>query len=432
MPFKYEDAASVPAASFKYDAPATPPAPKETDYSGLIADIIKLPSAVGEAGLNLISSAVAKPVSDVVGLGTIIADITGMADADPAKVKAKVQSGMTYQPRIPAGQAISQYNPLALAGKAVDWAGRGAEGIIAPPGAGPVRQAIGSGVREATAQAPGLIGIKAPPVLNAAGQGMRGTAEGLMTSALKPTLAQHQSGKAQTAVDTLLDEGINVTPGGVAKLQDKINSLNTEITSRVQASTKIIDKAEVAKRLDKVFSDFERQVTPTTDLVAIQRAYDDFMNHPLLNGNDIPVPLAQEMKQGTYRALGDKAYGELKGADMEAQKALARGLKEEIAKAVPEVHQLNAKESKLLDTLDVTERRALMDANKNPIGLGWLTTDPAKFAGWMTDRSPLFKSLVARMLNQASKVPPALSAGAPATGIGVSEYGMMPPPPGQQ
>ena len=40
---------------------------------------------------------------------------------------------------------------------------------------------------------------------------------------------------------------------------------------------------------------------------------------------------AQAMKQGTYRALGDKAYGELKGASIEAQKAQARGLKEELA-----------------------------------------------------------------------------------------------------
>ena len=45
------------------------------------------------------------------------------------------------------------------------------------------------------------------------------------------------------------------------------------------------------------------------------------MNHPLLIGNKMSVQRAQSMKQGTYRSLGNKAFGELKGADMEAQKA---------------------------------------------------------------------------------------------------------------
>ena len=60
------------------------------------------------------------------------------------------------------------------------------------------------------------------PVMKAIGvvPGMiQGTARQLMTSALKPTVAMHQSGDAAKAVDTLLKYGVNVTPGGVDKME---------------------------------------------------------------------------------------------------------------------------------------------------------------------------------------------------------------------
>jgi hypothetical protein len=135
----------------------------------------------------------------------------------------------------------------------------------------------------------------------------------------------------------------------------------------------------------------------------------------------MPVQLAQELKQGTYAALGKKSYGELKGADTEAQKALARGLKEEIATAVPAVSKLNAQESKLLTTLDVTERRVLMEANKNPMGLAWLASHPAAWAAFMADRSGPFKSLAARIVNKnAEAVPQLFVGGGIAAGQGIS------------
>src|SRR3990167_10396587 len=102
------------------------------------------------------------------------------------------------------------------------------------------------------------------------------------------------------------------------------------------------------------------------------------------------------MKQGTYKAIGGKNYGELKGAETEAQKALARGVKEEISSAVPNVAALNKREGNLLNALSVAERRALMDANKNPLGLGVL--NPATLALWLWDRSGWAKAMTARML----------------------------------
>jgi len=354
--------------------------------------------------------------------------LTGQ-QGDPAGFKKEVQEKLTYQPRTKEGVAIATKNPLAYVGRGIDWVGQKAENLIAPKTAGTGRQMLGAGVHEAINQAPGLIGMKAPEAAAAAQAALKQTARNTMQSALKPPIAAQMRGtgmgrpsEAAQAVDTLLNEGINVTRGGMEKMQGRIASLNNDIKAKIVGSNAIVNKQAVAWRLQKVMDDFTKQVTPTSDIAQIQKAWDEFLDHPLLQGNDIPVQLAQELKQGTYKSLGDRAYGELKSAEIEAQKTLARGLKEEIAAAVPEVRKLNAEESKLLNTLSLVERRVLQEANKNPIGLGWLTTSPTKFAGWMADRSPLFKSLVARMLNTASEIVPKAATPGKVAGVSAKAY----------
>ena len=115
---------------------------------------------------------------------------------------------------------------------------------------------------------------------------------------------------------------------------------------------------------------------------------------------DMPIQDAQAIKQGTYRVLSGK-YGEQGSALTEAQKTLARGLKEGIAQAEPAVAAMNAEESKLISTLGVVERRVLMQMNNNPQGLAALAKNPAAWANMMADKSPLFKSLAARLLNSS-------------------------------
>jgi len=120
----------------------------------------------------------------------------------------------------------------------------------------------------------------------------------------------------------------------------------------------------------------------------------------------IPIQKAQALKQGTQGILRKK-YGQQGSAEVEANKGLARGLREEIAKAEPSVAPLNAEEHKIIKTLGVMERRMLMDMNKNPAGLSLLAGNKAGFAAFLADRSAGFKSILARMLHRT----------APATGL---------------
>ena len=99
-------------------------------------------------------------------------------------------------------------------------------------------------------------------------------------------------------------------------------------------------------------------------------------------------------------------YGEQGSAATEAQKTLARGLKEGIAEAVPGVAGLNAKESALINALQLAERRAAVEGNKNLGGLAWLSHSPATWAAFMADKSGAFKSIVARMMHSGAKTIP--------------------------
>lgn len=249
----------------------------------------------------------------------------------------------------------------------------------------------------------------AVPAIPALGQKLTSKARDFMFSAVKPTTADVESGAAKQAIETMLEEGVNPTMQrtifgrGLDTVSKKISEKNKQIADLVRGSGKTISKAEVAAKLDELRPSLLTQVNPVPDIRALEEARAGFATHPLLQAEEISVPLAQEMKQGTYRALGDKAWQEVGSASRESQKALARGLKEGIAKAIPEVGKLNAEESKLLNVLDVAEARAIQELRNNPTGLATLASNPQAALAFMADRSSAFKSLVARMMNKTGQ-----------------------------
>jgi hypothetical protein len=208
-----------------------------------------------------------------------------------------------------------------------------------------------------------------------------------------------------------LDKGINPTRGGVDKLNRLIDEKNAQIASEIAGSTADVSKRQAAMPLLDTLSQYSKQVSPASDLDAIRKTGLEFLSHPNYPGSTLPVQAAQELKQGTYRILAKK-YGQVGSAETEAQKAIARGLKDQVAAAVPAVKGLNAEESALIKTLDVVERRALMGLNNNPGGLAWMAQNPKAAVGFLADRSPLFKSLAARMFHSARADPQLLMYGA--------------------
>lgn len=445
------------AAKTQFDTATAPKkAAKETTF---LEDVGKFAKGVGRTALaapsilkgvggaiakpvtepiaKLATGAVAKPVSEIAGLAaTGYEAATGGETAGevPGFQKA-VQERLTYEPTSEA--AKSAINPLTglpmLIGKGIE--------AVTPEKAAPgesltLKGALRNIAAEAVPQAIGLAGAKYAPMAEAptikASKKLRTTAEHLMQSALKPTPKDLLSGDAAAAIDTMLEKGISATPKGIEKVRARIDELNDQIKEAIANSPERVETAKLAKPVVQKLREFRKQVNPDADMAAIRKSWNEFKSHPSLQHRtpeqvipekvdpytgvttpervipatgkeDMPVQTAQELKTGTYRQLAKK-YGQMGSADVEAQKAIARGLKEEVAGKVPEVVPLNLEESKLLNVLDVAERRIVMEANKNPMGLAALRIDdPKAWAAFMADRSASAKSLIARILNRASK-----------------------------
>jgi hypothetical protein len=120
----------------------------------------------------------------------------------------------------------------------------------------------------------------------------------------------------------------------------------------------------------------------------------------------IRAKTARDLTQGTYRNLGDKAYGELKGAQTEAHKAAARGGREILNEALPEVAPLNKEISKRIDLGQVLDEAVLRSGKHDPVGLTQQVAmgglNPGMVMGALISR-PGIGSPVARGMNRAGK-----------------------------
>lgn len=246
---------------------------------------------------------------------------------------------------------------------------------------------------------------------------LKSMGEWLMGSALKPTYAARQSGKADRAISTMLDEGINATEGGVDKMQGIISDLNSKVKDIISNSSEMVKKSDVVNYLQDVVKRFSNRPNAIEARGEVQSAADQFLNHPMVAGqSDIPIQTAQKLKQGYQASVGDKGYGELKTATTESEKAIARGLREEISRLEPTVGPLNKRESDLINAVKIASRRAGMEQNNNPLGLALLAPDTTSFISFLADKWGLSKSIVARALYSGD-----LPAHAARGGIALSE-----------
>jgi hypothetical protein len=257
-----------------------------------------------------------------------------------------------------------------------------------------------------------------PMVLGGGGVGkaatpaVEGTAKWLMGTAVKPGVADRLSGDAGKAIDTLLKEGVNVTPGGMTILRQRIGDLHKQVVEKI-ANSKGMVNVEDAGNVERAYDKFNHAIlNRESNLATIKSAQDEFLGavkkiDPMSEySGSIPVQLAQKLKQGTQTQLSD-SFGELSGPLLEAGKDIAYGLRKGIEKVEPSVGAINSRISELMNALSVSERHALMALNKNPGGLSWMATNPKAAAGFMLDRSELFKSILARMLNYGKERIPA-------------------------
>lgn len=249
-------------------------------------------------------------------------------------------------------------------------------------------------------------------------QGAKTVAGGLMQSAAKPSTRMLERGATvedmPAVVNTLLKEGISVTKGGAQKLAGLLKATKGEIDALIDGSARTVSASDVARTGRTAVARVGQQVAPSADRAAARGVIQDFID---TKGRDavtrapkrFTLREAQDLKTGTYRALKDRAYGETKTAGVEAEKQLARGLKEGIERQMPEVRGLNAREGNLIAAKEAIEHRIGLAANRDPGGLMWLAENPNTALAFILARSPAVKSMLARGLyssaSKASGVP---------------------------
>jgi hypothetical protein len=226
-----------------------------------------------------------------------------------------------------------------------------------------------------------------------------GVSRRLYQSALKPqTGAALSEADRAKIIETGVREGIPVTPRGLQRVESVIEDLNREVGEKIAERSEqmgpTIRPKDVAQRVEETRPTFEQQVNPADDVAALDKSKAEFtakhteeipytkIEPSLEDGKLTPVgegvikqekPLtlsgAQAEKVGTYRQLRKK-YGELGSASTEAQKALARGLKEEIYARFPELKALNAREGALIGLEEQLARYVARHGNRDMVGIG--------------------------------------------------------------
>ncbi len=267
------------------------------------------------------------------------------------------------------------------------------------------------------------------------------TSEGLMKSALKPGVADAPTlADVRAATQTALTHDIPVSEAGAAKLSDLIEDYGKKTQAAIDARTRqgaTIQPGAVAARLNDVNT---TSALPEKATAAVEKARAAFLarkgvtaaqpptptgvldanGQPIMRpgapanpGNPIPLDVAQAEKQGSYQNAKN-AYGELSEAQVEAEKALARGYKEEIEAQAPELKALNAKEAEFLGLQPSLERAIRRAGNQDVTdfkslasgGAGMAAAGPVGAVAGLTTRVldfPGIKSKLAIAINKASQ-----------------------------
>jgi len=294
---------------------------------------------------------------------------------------------------------------------------RGLGAVAKAADASRVAEVIGGAARTANQVADWANPLTAPTRLGAAAASKilpprlaTPLAENLYQGALAPPVTMPDVERT-AMVRTGLREAIPVSRGGLRKTRARIKDINDRVQQAVSegaARGETVDPQQVARFTDRPRQRFSEQVNQTDDLQAIDKSEAEFLQKhsteapytriapslepesgafvPAGSGTTrvvewIPLDKAHAEKQGTYRKLSDSAYGEQSTAAKEAQKALARGLREAVYERLraqlPEIDELGLTEGALIDLEDSLARAVGREANRKLLSLGTVATSAA-------------------------------------------------------
>ena len=175
---------------------------------------------------------------------------------------------------------------------------------------------------------------------------------------------------------------MNVTAGGLAKLNGLLATSQQDLKALLAGAeaggAPGVNPYAVTSRLGDVAQRAAQQVNPAADVATVGRVGNAFLDE--YGGRTIPLSEANAIKSGTYQTLR-KNYGALGSSEIESQKALARGLKEEIEQQAPGADLLNRQIGDYTGAVQAVGRRIAVLGNRDPVGFAWVAHNPQMFLG---------------------------------------------------
>lgn len=235
-------------------------------------------------------------------------------------------------------------------------------------------------------------------------------AKRFMQSAIKPqTKYLEARDNVPEAINTMLEYGVNPTEGrtiwgrGLDTLEKEKFRLNSLIDEAIKGSPKTVSTSQALAEVEKLRPGMISSGADINELEGLTNFIVGKKANPMLAGEELSVPAAQEMKKGIYQRVGNLNYlRQNPNTNVQAEQALARGLRKGISSAVEEVAPLNDKEAKIINALTVSERRALAEANKDIMGVASISPSMWRNILGFADRNSGFKAILARMMNDAA------------------------------
>ena len=268
------------------------------------------------------------------------------------------------------------------------------------------------------------VGIQALPVVGGAiarqaAPAMQKAGKWFMTSAVKPGTTMRRSGEGAKAIETMLKKGISPTSSGLEAAKGAVDDLEVAIQTTLENSPATVNKLGVAKSsLKSAFDDVKHNLDRVQNEKDIKDAIDKFLDHPEVKkyANDLPVAVANRLKQSFYKELGQRPYvpGAQPTAFDKGEKNLAATLRQETLKAEPSARANLEEQAKMMQVVTLLKERVGASQSQNIYGLGGaMSPSITRLLIFWADRYPWFKGWMARALySGASPVTAGIGVGA--------------------
>lgn len=207
-----------------------------------------------------------------------------------------------------------------------------------------------------------------------------------MRKALSPSKSNAPTpADIRQSAQTMLEENIPLNESGMSKLdslkRDTWAQLNQVVSNAANQGRRILPE-DIAAAVQSIKQRFGKDFAGSADEKAIDSVVSEFLKNNgvrpptppqptgLVGPNGQPLMTAGtpattgtpmnpvdvlESKAITSQNLGNKAFGELKGAEVEARKALIRGAKQQLEQLSPEIRALNQRYGNLAELDPILE-----------------------------------------------------------------------------